>query len=129
MKKVFSILAAIVFFVAGVYLFYKGGDGLWSWEFDIMCILFSVLPFGLSVLFLMLGVKSGKKTNEGESEDAEKKLESLFHNGVISEEEYQQKLRMLKSGVQKSMNELKSLKDAGIITEEEYQPKMNQLLK
>ena len=78
------------------------------------CFLASVIPFGLSVLFLLMGLKSSEKANEGNSEQAEKTkdvnatLVSLLNKGLISEEEYQQKLKMLKSGVQKSMDDLKS---------------------
>lgn len=132
MKKTFSILAAIVFFAVGVYLFYAAGESYFcgpTWNFEPECILHSFLPFGLSVLFLVIGTKSGKKTGGKKSNDEEMSLKALHDNGLLSEEEYQQKLKVLRSGVQKSMDDLKSLKEAGIITDEEYQQKMNQLLK
>lgn len=120
MKKKISIVAAIIFFAVGVFFFCSQSDFAFG-------LLFSFLPFGLSVLFLMLGSKSSKNGKEGKVEDAEFTLRSLRDKGVLSEEEYQNKLKMLRSGVQKSMDDLKSLKDAGIITEEEYQQKVKQL--
>ena len=125
MKKKVSIVAAIIFFAVGVYFFCSATFG--SYGSFAEGLLYSFLPFGLSVLFLMLGSKSSKNGKEGKVEDAEFTLRSLRDKGVLSEEEYQNKLKMLRSGVQKSMDDLKSLKDAGIITEEEYQQKVKQL--
>ena len=124
MKKGFSILAAIVFFAVGVWCLFE----FWE-EWEELAILFSILPFGLSVLFLVIGTKSGKKIAEEKNNDAEMSLKALRDKGLLSEEEYQRKLKMSRSGVQKSMDDLKSLKEAGIITDEEYQQKVNQLLK
>ena len=56
-------------------------------------------------------------------------MTELRDKGLLSEEEYQRKLKMSKPGVQNSMDDLKSLRDGGILTEEEYQQKVNQLLK
>ena len=135
MKKIVSNVAAIVFLAVGVYLFYQagydeGGPFDEGPSFDLgFGLLFSCLPFGLSALCFILGAKSGKKKVEEKSNDAEKSLTELRDKGLLSEEEYQRKLKMSKPGVQNSMDDLKSLRDGGILTEEEYQQKVNQLLK
>lgn len=137
-KKVFSILGAIVFFAVGVYLFYQFGyseGDIWRGpRVDLQSgLLASCLPLGLSVLFLVIGLTPGKKTVEEKKEekrhDSVMSLMALRDKGLISEEEYQLKLKMTRNGVQNLMDDLKSLRDGGILTEEEYQQKVNQLLK
>lgn len=122
MKKTLSTVAAIIFFAVGVWVLFKFGNSWFGWE---VSILLSILPFGLSVLFLMIGKKTGGKATN----DAEMSLKALRDKGLLSEDEYQKKLKMSRSNIQKSMDDLKSLKEAGIITEEEYQQKIDQLSK
>ena len=126
MKKV-SILFAIVFLIIAVIIFFNCHGYIYGEVCEKLHL--TSVPFGFSALFWIIGLMPGEKAAEEKSNDAEMSLTELRDEGLLSEEEYQRKLKMTRNGVQNLMDDLKSLRDGGILTEEEYQQKVNQLLK
>lgn len=126
-KKVFYG-TAIFFLVVGIIIFIGSLVLLFTGDEDFIIFLFHAgVLLSIAAILYAIGKKKGKEAADEKSNEAEKSLRELRDKGLLSEEEYQQKLTKSRGGAQKTMDDLKALKDAGILTEEEYQQKVKQL--